>query len=179
MLQVQVWMINLKKMFDKFLIKLFSIAQKKYENGVYNKLRKRFSIHPTFRFNGSGINFYGKGKLYIQENTYVGELTKIQIAEGYKVEIGSNCMISHNVRIYTSSANPDYDFSKKPIPDKHGNVIIGNYVWIGANVFINPGITIGDNAVIGANSVVTKNVPPFAIYGGVPAKLIRYKNVSV
>ena len=58
---------------------------------------------------------------------------------------------------------------------KKGDVIIGDYCWIGANVFINPGTTVGENSVVGSNSVVTKNILPFTIYGGVPAKLIRKK----
>ncbi len=54
-------------------------------------------------------------------------------------------------------------------------VNIGNDVWIGESVFINDGISIGDGAIIGAHSVVTKDVPPYAIVAGVPAKLIRYR----
>jgi acetyltransferase-like isoleucine patch superfamily enzyme len=54
-------------------------------------------------------------------------------------------------------------------------IMIGNDVWIGANAILLPGITIGDGAVIGAGAVVTKDVPPYAIVGGVPAKLIRYR----
>jgi len=52
---------------------------------------------------------------------------------------------------------------------------IGNDVWIGQNVTLKPGITIGDGAVIAANAVVTKDVPNYAIVGGVPAKLIRFR----
>jgi maltose O-acetyltransferase len=85
-------------------------------------------------------------------------------------------MISHNVRIYSSSAVADQDFSNNSIEIKYGNVLIGDYVWIGANVFIGPGVKIGNNSVIGANSVVTKDVEEFSIVGGVPAKLIRYKS---
>ena len=51
-------------------------------------------------------------------------------------------------------------------------------MWIGANVFITPGVTVDDNSIIGANSVVTKDVEPFSIVGGAPAKLIRIKNIS-
>lgn len=87
-------------------------------------------------------------------------------------------MISHNVRMYTSSAIADQDFSFLPLKEKKGNIIIGNNVWIGANVFINPGIIIGDNSVIGANSVVTKDIPNNSIFGGCPAKLIRFKKSS-
>ena len=55
-------------------------------------------------------------------------------------------------------------------------MIIEDYAWIGANVFINPGVVIGKNSIVGANSVITKNVPMNAIFGGVPAKLIRMKS---
>lgn len=54
-------------------------------------------------------------------------------------------------------------------------VEIGNDVWIGENVTIRGGVKIGDGAVIGMGAVVTKDVPPYAIMGGVPAKLIRYR----
>ena len=52
---------------------------------------------------------------------------------------------------------------------------IGNDVWIGDEVFVKNGVTIGDGAVLGARSVVTKDVPPYAIVAGVPAKIIRYR----
>ena len=54
-------------------------------------------------------------------------------------------------------------------------MVIGNDVWIGANVSILPGVYIGDGAVIAAGAVVTKDVEPYAIVGGVPAKVIRYR----
>ena len=52
---------------------------------------------------------------------------------------------------------------------------IGNDVWIGEAVFINDGITIGTGAVVGAHSVVTKDVPPYAIVAGAPARVLRYR----
>lgn len=52
---------------------------------------------------------------------------------------------------------------------------VGNDVWIGAKVFIKAGIEVGDGAIISAGAVVTKDVPPYAIVGGVPSKVIKYR----
>ena len=54
-------------------------------------------------------------------------------------------------------------------------VVIGNDVWIGVNATVLRGVTIGDGAVIAAGAVVTKDVPPYAIVGGVPARIIKYR----
>lgn len=149
------------------------ISKLKCERDFY---RQKYNIAKSFKFNGININFYGDGEIICGDNSYIGNFSTIQSSEGYKVEIGKNCAISHNVRIYTTTyiADQDFnDFENREI--KGANVFIGNGVWIGANVFINPGVKIGENTIIGANSVVTKDLPNNMICGGVPCKAIREK----
>lgn len=149
-----------------------------YYKVLYAQFRNKYDIDRTFRFNGKEIIFYGEGQIIINKNSYIGSYSTIQADKNQKIVIGKNCMISHNVRVYTSTAFADQDFNIKPLKQKKGNVIIGNGVWIGANVFINPNVIIGDNSIIGANSVVTKDVVSNSIVGGIPAKIIRMKTID-
>lgn len=162
----------------KLLLKLFRIGYPLYWKAKYKEYRGQYNIDNTFKFNGTNIFFYGKGEIKCGFESYIGAYSTIQAIVGNSVTIGNYCMISHNVRIYTNTMVPDQDFTQRPLKKKNGDVVIGNGVWIGANVFINPGIVIGDNSIIGANSVVTKDIDSYAIYAGVPAKLLRFKNVG-
>lgn len=92
------------------------------------------------------------------------------------LEIGDNVMMGPDVVILTHTHNID----RQDIPMGHqgsriAKVTIGNDVWIGMRSIIMPGIKIGNGAVVGAGAVVTKDVPDFAIVGGVPAKILRYR----
>lgn len=93
------------------------------------------------------------------------------------LEIGDYVMMGPDVVILTAS----HKFDSTDIPiNKQGvdlpkPVKIDDDVWIGARVIILPGVTIGKGVIIGAGAVVTKNVPDFAIAGGNPAKIIRYR----
>ncbi len=153
----------MKKYIVDFLVFLFDKIQERSQEKKYNRFKEKYQIHHTFRFNGNNILFYCDGYIQCGINSYIGEYSTIQAYKGCKVCIGKNCRLSHNVRIYTQTNFSDWDFSIHPIPEKIGDVIIEDDVWIGANVFINPGVKIGNNAIIGANSVVTNDVPPFTI----------------
>lgn len=97
------------------------------------------------------------------------------ITTGSKIQIGNFVMIGPN----TSIIAQNHDISDWEVPMLlsgeyiKGNVTIKDDVWIGANVTILQGVKIGRGSVIGAGSVVTKNIPEFSIYAGVPAKKIR------
>ncbi|MBL7474043.1 CatB-related O-acetyltransferase [Robertkochia sp. 1368] len=70
------------------------------------------------------------------------------------------------------------DFAPLPEPEEKFSIIIGNDVWIGAEVSIIEGVKIGDGAIIAARSLVTKDIPPYSVYGGIPAKFIKSRFTS-
>lgn len=123
----------------------------------------------------------------------LGKYTRVRhFSTIYHAEIGNYCSISSSVKIglgihpinlistnsifYKINSNPiRKDFYSKIEIEEYKKTKIGNDVWIGEGVTIPGGITIGDGAVIAAKSVVTKDVPPYAIVAGVPAKIVKYR----
>ncbi len=163
----------------RIVAKIFLKCKDCYQLEVYKDYRKNYTIDESFNFNGDGTLMYGDGKIIIEKNSYIGRFSLIQSSGDEVVSIGENCSIGPFFKIWTHSAHVDSDFNfKEQREPRVGSVTIKDGVWIGANVLISPGITIGSNAIIGTNSVVTKDVPDYAIVGGVPAKLIRYKNIK-
>lgn len=121
-----------------------------------------------------GCYVMGPSGVEIGNNVSVNRFTTISGQGGLK--IGSNVMIGPNCNILTS--NHGYDDLSKPMMEQGtsmGTIVIDDDVWLGANVVILPNITIGKGAIVGANAVVTKNVEPFSIVGGVPARHIKYR----
>lgn len=141
------------------------------------------------------------GGLFVMKDLTVGAFTYISgnFSSVYSIRIGRYC--SFGIRISCKGDHPMHYFTMSPIffnpknpfsfdqtkvaPDdfifrtprslkSNLEVVIGNDVWIGDDVFIKPGISIGDGSVIGTKAVVTKNVPPYAIVAGIPARVIRY-----
>lgn len=98
------------------------------------------------------------------------------------IEIGNNCLTGMWVTI-TDNSHGRTEIEDMLLPPSKRKayskdiVIIGDNVWIGEKATILPGVTIGDGAVIAANSVVTKNVPPYSVVGGVPAKIIKQNHI--
>jgi maltose O-acetyltransferase len=107
---------------------------------------------------------------------HIGANTEIQALGG--VTIGNNVVISYNCVIWTINHNYDGDMLPYGFERIKRPVNIRDNVWIGRNVLINSGVTIGEGAVIGMGSVVTKNIPPLAIAGGNPAKIIRFRSLK-
>ena len=108
----------------------------------------------------------------IGDNTYING-GMIVAGANSKIVIGDNCLNSYNVNIRTNS---HYYKNKNILIKDQGNlekdIIIDNDVLIGFGVQIIPGVIIGDGAVLAAGTVVTKDVPDYSVYGGIPARKI-------
>lgn len=142
-----------------------------------SKIEENVHILDNCIINNSSISSY----------TYVGRNSIIQNAK-----VGKFCSIANDVFVGLGKHPLDF-FSTSPlfyrrintfsislieqdIPfEEYKPIIIGNDVWIGARSIILDGVTIGHGAVIAANSVITKDVPPYAIVGGTPGKIIKYR----
>lgn len=122
----------------------------------------------------------------IGDCSYVGPDSVVAYTEiGKFCSIGPNCSIglaSHTMDYLSSSSvfterknGTGLCWVNESVVEPYRKTKIGHDVWIGNNVLILGGVTIGNGAVIGAGAVVTKNVPPYAVVGGVPAKLIKYR----
>jgi acetyltransferase-like isoleucine patch superfamily enzyme len=137
---------------------------------------------------GVAINFVSQGgheiviagdisKFEIHPTSHLKSDTFIECSGG--VRIGKYFHVGRGLTIY--STNHNYSEGKRiPYDDVEirAPVVIGDFVWCGANVTIVPGITIGEGVVIGAGSVVTRDVSPMAVIGGNPAQVIKYRDVE-
>ena len=156
--------------------------------GVMCKINKHVKIKQSFL---SGYNSIGSGVRLKQASlglySYIANNTSLK-----NVEIGNFCSIGPNVKnhlgnhptqvfvsthpAFYSPNSPTGAFVKELYFEEFGkDVSIGNDVWIGAESLLMDGVNIGNGAVVATRSVVTKDVPPYAIVGGVPAKFIRYR----
>lgn len=151
----------------------------------------------TCEFEGGSSIFYKTTLLnsYIGYGSYIqhdGEVVNAKI--GRFTSIGPNVkfivgqhpvgtFVSTHPAFYSLHSASGFTYCKEqrfpdyidPIQDNKYQFVVGNDVWIGDSVKIMAGVTIGDGAVLATGSVVTKDVPPYAIVGGVPAKVIKYR----
>lgn len=130
-------------------------------------------------------NYFDSSLVKVGNNTY-GELNIVSFASNTKLQIENFVSIAQEVAFILSAEHYIDHISTYPFKVKYlgianeesfgkGNICIDDDVWIGYRSIIMSGVHIGKGAVIAAGSVVTKDVPAYAIVGGIPAKLIKYR----
>ena len=124
--------------------------------------------HVYFKFDG----IYKPGpSIRIQENVFIGSSCEFNIRKS--IDIGNDCLIGSGSRFidHDHGTNNNSLMRLQPCPEKE--IIIQNNVWIGCNVVVLKGVTIHAGAVVAAGSVVLCDIPPYELWGGVPARKLK------
>lgn len=168
--------------------------QKKYSNFVlFNRILWAL-FTPIFRFSpriffpyrnmilrafgaeiGEFVHIYPSAKIYMPWNLIIGDYSAIGedalIYNLGRITIGRNVTISHRAHLCAGT----HDYTDPTLPLMKPPIIVEDNVWICTQAFVGPGLTIGEGAVIGAAAVATKDVPPWTVVGGNPAKEIKQR----
>ena len=162
---------------------LLGVAKELYKKYLYLEARVRSTILKS-RLHACGEYVYiMKGcQFYSPENIELGSYISINHdneldAAGGKIKIGNFVMIGQNSLLTTADhghSSPEMPIMFQPMT-KGQDIIIEDDAWIAANVTVVAGVTIGKGAVVAAGAVVTRDVEPYAVVGGVPARHIKYR----
>ena len=171
--------------------KWYGFISKIHSVGRNSSVGERFKIHGG-QYIDIGDNFHAGNDLIIEawsvfngdryspcikignnvtftDYDHISCINRVYIGDG--TLLGRNVLITDNSHGTTSKEDLELAPMKRKLVSK-GDVVIGRNVWIGRCVTIMSGVTIGDGAVIGANAVVTRNVAPYSVVAGVPAKIV-------
>ncbi|NBA62608.1 sugar O-acetyltransferase [Enterococcus mundtii] len=125
-----------------------------------------FRVFPPF------YTDFGKNIIF-GKNVFINSGTHFQDQGG--IVIGDDALIGHNVVLAT--INHDL-YPKNNRKNHYASIVLKNNVWIGSSATITSGVTIGEWSVVAAGAVVTKDVPPYTVVGGVPARVIKTINAD-
>ena len=176
--------LSISQIFNKLIIRLKTIALEfwlmilRYVGHIpIHTIRKAFYLLSGIKLPLSstihcGANFFNPSGIEIGEDTIVGNGAFLDGRAPLK--IGNHTDIATDVMIY----NDEHNINDSNFTNSFGPVTIGDYVFIGPRVIILPGITIGNGAIIAAGAVVTKNIPAFEVWGGIPAKKISDRQLK-
>lgn len=140
-------------------------------------LKSRFgSFGPGSSYDPVTSVVLGYSNIHIGANVYIGPLSFLS-ADDVRVDIGDDTVIGPGLYLIAGDHEfsiPGVSFAEAP-RGRNEPIFIGRNVWIGARATILKGVTIGDGAIVGAGSVVTRDIEPYAIVAGNPARFIRWR----
>lgn len=144
-------------------------------------INSNFGMYNTIYDNVTLIDVTLGDFTYITGNTtivktIIGKFCSI--GQDCKIGLGkhpSNTFVSTHPIFFSTLKQAQISFADKSYFEEFENITIGNDVWLGANVIVIDGVNISDGVIVAAGSVVTKDIPPYAIVGGIPAKIIKYR----
>ena len=176
--------------------KLVSTMRGKLRLGLYHEEKRHVVLHALWRFVnallfpmtthrfrkwisrkfgariGNWCALYGTAKIYMPWNLSIGDYVciapRVELYNKDKVSIGNSCVLSQDAYLCTAS----HDISSATMSLVVKPITIQDNVWIGAKATILPGVTIGEGAVVGACAVVAKDVPPWSVVVGNPARVV-------
>lgn len=123
---------------------------------------------------GGEITAVGGARVSIGDHTHIGSFCNIR--SDLRISIGSHCYIAQ----FVSIVDGGYEYADRTLSITGDRYIckessIGDNVWLGVGAVILPGVTVGNGAVIGAGAIVTRDVPPYAVAAGNPARVLKYR----
>jgi putative colanic acid biosynthesis acetyltransferase WcaF len=151
----------------RLLVETGHVPSHAFRNFIYRRagltLPRSSSIHWR-------AEFYAPERIVVGEHTVIGYSVFLDGRSG--LTIGSNVNLSSHVSVYTRQ----HDIDSPDFAEIGGPVEIGDYAYIGSHAIVLPGVTIGRGGVVGAGSVVTKDVEPYTLVAGVPARFVRHRS---
>jgi len=139
---------------------------------MYSKHIRVFILRKMGSKIAKGVSIYRNGYIWEGSNLEIGSGStigfKVHLDDRRGIKIGENVTIASEVMIWTLH----HDYNDIQFKTVGGPVVIGNYAWICSRAIILPGVIIGEGAVVASGAVVAKNVEPWTVVGGVPAKKI-------
>jgi len=150
-----------------------------------NRDKTKIRIGDNCHIRGHLLTMKHGGKIEIGNHCFIGPQTKVW--SSISIKMGNRVLVSHNVNIHDNTSHPlnsterHEDFKhirnigfQEQVNIREKEIVIEDDVWIGFNATILKGVTIGYGAIVGANTIITKDVPPYAVVVGNPARIIKY-----
>jgi acetyltransferase-like isoleucine patch superfamily enzyme len=135
--------------------------------------RRRVTMGPGATL-APNVSLRNGERIVIGPGSKIGERAYLWAGDSTgRITIGENCRLGPEVFVTASDYGrmPDRTIAEQPRDER--DITIGDDVWLGARVFVGTGVAIGDGCVVSANSVVTRDLPPYSIAAGVPARVVR------